>query len=162
MGMDLTKTQKRIRGMFWLPDEEDKPFSGILILKAGKSARLETAAFNYEGTANWFPNRPKPKKGETITLTGDDFYKAMHPPARKIIHGHDEQGAPITLIHCSPGSSHSTLAMESHNFSCNAAVFGVHLHKDDLNCHGIRLHLDHLDTWVGRCAFQRYSESYET
>jgi len=162
MGLDLTKTQKSIRGMFWLPGQEDKPFSGVLRLKAGKSARLDTASFNSEGTANWFPNRPEPKKGETITLTGDDFYKAMWGPSPRIIHGHDEQGAAITLFKCNAGSSHSTLAMESHRFSCNAAIFGVHLQKDDLNCHGIRLHLDHLDTWVGRCAFQHFSEFYET
>jgi ApeA N-terminal domain 1 len=162
MGLDLTKTQKRIRGMFWLPEQEDKPFSGILQLKAGKSARLDTASFNNEGMANWFPNRPKPKTGETITLTGDDFYKAMSPPSPRIIHGHDEQGAPVTLLRCHAGSSHSTLAMASHRFSCDAAIFGVHLQKDDLHCHGIRLHLDHLDTWVARRAFQKYSESYET
>jgi len=98
MGLDLTKTQKSIRGMFWLPGQEDKQFSGVLRLKAGKSARLDTASVNSEDMANWFPNRPIPKKGETITLTGDEFYKAMWGPSPKIIHGHDEQGAAITLI----------------------------------------------------------------
>jgi hypothetical protein len=67
--------------MFWLPDHEGNPFSGTLRLKAGKSARLDTASFNNDGMANWFPNRPKPEKGETITLTGEDLYKAMSPPA---------------------------------------------------------------------------------
>lgn len=93
MGLDLTKTQKSIRGMFWLPCQEDKPFSGVLRLKAGKSARLDTASFNSEGAANWFPNRPNPKKGETITLTGDEFYKAMWGPSPKIIHGHPPESA---------------------------------------------------------------------
>lgn len=162
MSLDLTKTQKRIRGMFWLPDGKDNIFSGILRLKAGKAPRLDTAAFNYEGMANFFPNRPKAKKGETVTLTGEEFYKAMDPPSKKVIHGHDEHGHPITLLDCHASSTHSTLAMASYRFSCRAAIFGVHLQKNDLNCNGIRLHLDHLDTWVARRAFQRYSELYET
>ena len=162
MGLDLTKTQKSIRGMFWLPDQEDKTFSGVLTLKAGKSARLDTASFNYEGTANYFPNRPKAEKGETTKLMGDEVQKAMSPASKKIIHGHDQHGHPITLLDCYAASSSSTLAMASHSYSCDAAIFGVYLQNDDLKCYGIRLHLDHMDTWVDRRAYQRYSESYET
>jgi hypothetical protein len=61
MDLDLAKTQKSIRGMFWLPDQKDKAFSGTLRLKAGKSARLDTASFNNDSTPDWFPNRRKGK-----------------------------------------------------------------------------------------------------
>jgi hypothetical protein len=162
MSLDLTETQKHIRGMFWLPDQEDEQFSGELRRKAGKSARLDTSSFNFEGMANMFPSRPKVEKGETLKLTGEEYDKAMIPRSPKIIHGHDEHGSPITLYRCYAGSSHSTMAMASQRYSCNAAISGVHLKSDDLNFHGIRLHLDHLDFWVGRRAFQHYKESYET
>lgn len=162
MGLDLTETQKSIRGMFWLPGEEDKTFSGVLTLEAGKSARLDTASFNCDGMANFFPNRPKAEKGEATRLMGAEVFEAMSPASKKIIHGHDQQGHPLTLLNCHASSSNSTLAMASHSYSCVAAIFGVHLQNDDLNFHGIRLHLDHMDTWTERRAFKRFSETYET
>ena len=162
MSLDLTVTQKNISGMFWLPDQEDQPLSGVLQRKAGKSAKLETSTFNYEGASNWFPNRPKSKDGKPIRLQGEAFFDAMHMPSRKIIHGHDEHGKPLTLINCYASSANSTLARSCQHYSCDAAIFGVHLQKDDLNCHGIRLHLDHLDDWFGRRMFQHHSETEET
>ena len=162
MSIDLTETQNKIQGIFWLPEHEDQKFSGVLRRKAGQSARLDTASFNYAGLANLFPSRPEPKEGEALSLMGDEVHKAMFPQSHKLIHGHDEHGNPITLYKCHAGSSRSTMAMASNSYSCSAAIFGVHLKSDDLKCDGIRIHLDHLDSWVGRRAFQRYQESYET
>ncbi len=53
------------------------------------------------------------------------------------------------------------MAMASHSYSCEAAIFGIHMQKEDLNCHGIRLHLDHLDTWTGQRAFHHDYEYRE-
>jgi len=162
MSLDLTETQKSIRGMFWLPGCEDFPLNGVLRLKAGRSASLDIISFNQEEIGTWISNRPKPQGGEELKLTAKAFFDAMHMPSKRVIHGHDENGKPITLLKCYASSSNSTLAMASHRFSCQAAIFGVHLHNEDLNCHGIRLHLDHLDSWVGRSAFRHYKESEET
>jgi len=147
--------------MFWLPDAEGNKFGGILSLAAGKSPRLDVAAFNDAGLANFFPNRPIPKPGETIHLTGDDVTRAMRLPSKRIIHGHDEHGAPITLLDCYASSSGSTLAMVRRRYSCHAAIFGTHMQRDDMTCSGVRFHFDPLDQWVSRCAFQQYSETYE-
>jgi len=158
---DLAKTQDSIRGMFWLPDAEGNKFGGNLSLAAGKSPRLDVEAFSDEGLANFFPNRPIAEPDETIHLTGDDFTRAMRLPSKRIIHGHDEHGAPITLIDCYASSSGSTLAMVRRRYSCRAAIFGTHMQRDDMTCSGVRLHFDPLDQWVGRCAFQQCSETYE-
>lgn len=158
---DLTESEKSIRGMFWLPGDEENQFGGLLHLEAGNSARLETSVFNFGGLGNFFPSRPKRKPGEKMELVGEEFEKAMFRPSKKVINGHDEHGDPITLIRCSSGSAYSTLAMACQQFNCEAAIFGVHLPPDDLMFDGIRLHLDHLDDWVGRSAYRRFSETFE-
>jgi hypothetical protein len=154
MSLDLTETQKSISGMFWFPNQENQSFKGVLRRKAGKSAVLETSAFHYE-SAN-------ARKGEALKFSGKAMLQALQIPSRRIIHGHDEYGKPLTLLNCSATCPRSTMAMASHNYSCQTAIFGVHLQQDDLNCHGIRLHLDHLDDWFGRRLFQHHSESEKT
>ncbi len=100
MSLDFTKKRKSIQGMFWLPGSEENRFSGVLHLKPGKSAQLDTASFNYEGLANCFPNQPKVQNEENQRLTGKEPYGLMHIPSREIIHGHDEHGKAITLLKC--------------------------------------------------------------
>lgn len=158
---DFTESQECIRGRFWFPGEENEAFGGILHLEAGKEARLEAFVFNYEGLGNFMRNKPKVKKGERVELTGEAFEKAMRIPSRKIILGHDEHGRPLTLVRCLSGNAWSTFAMITHLFTCEAAIFGVHLIADDLKFDGIRLHLDHLENWVGRSAYIRGSETYD-
>lgn len=156
---DFTETLEPIRGMFWFPDAEDSKFPGVLHLEAGRSARLDTAAFTYGGFGNFFPGIPK---GKPTELSGEAVTRAMFPPGKRLILGHDEQGHPITLVDCHTNGSHSTLAMESHSYSCRAAVFGIHMTKDDIKGDGLRLGFDHLDTWLGRRAFSTFSTDYET
>lgn len=162
MSLDLTESQKNILGMFWFPGQEDKRFRGVLRLKAGKAATLETSAFHSESTDHCLVDHPDTPKGEMIQPSGKSMFQAMDIPSRKIIHGFNEQGKPLTLINCYASCTSSTMAMASHRYSCQFAIFGVHLQHDDLHCHGIRLHLDHLDDWFGRRLFQHYSESEET
>jgi len=162
MSLDLTEKQKDIHGMFWIPGQEDKRFRGVLRLKAGKSATLETSAFHIENTTHWLADGPDAKMGETIQVSGKSMFEAMDIPSRKIIHGLDEQGKPLTLLNCYASCTRSTMAMATHRYSCQFAIFGLHLQHDDLHCHGIRLHLDHLDDWFGRRLFKHHSESEET
>lgn len=156
----LTHDQPPITGMFWLPGDEDNSFPGTLHLKAGKKAKLVTNRFNYGGLLNMFPGAKRPAKGETLKLEGEAFNKAQRLPFHPVLHGHDEHGHDITLIRASSGSSRSTLAMSSFNFSCQGVVFGSCFDPKATKFAGVRLRVDHLDEWVGRCAFQHHGETY--
>jgi hypothetical protein len=162
MSLDLTETQKNKPGMFWIPGEEGKRFRGVLRLKAGKSAILETSAFHDENTNHAHADDPDASNGKSVRLSGKSMFQAMDIPSRKLIHGIDQHGKPLTLINCYASCTGSTMAMASHRYSCQFAIFGLHLQHDDLHCHGIRLHLDHLDDWFGRRLFQHQSEVEET
>jgi hypothetical protein len=162
MGLDLTDTQKNIIGMFWLPNQEDRKFRGELRRKAGKSATLDTAFFEGDSSPDSILNPPPPEDGKPVKLTGDEFYKAMFPRSLKFIHGRDEHGHPITLYKCHSAGSSSTLTMSKNRYDCQAAFFGVHLDEADMRFRGIRLHLDYLDSWVGRRALGDYREEWLT
>ncbi len=138
MSYDLTESSKPIQCQFWLPGNEEQPQGGILHLKAGKDAQLDTVSF-------------KP-------LDGKSFFSSLRPASRQIIHGLDQNGKPLTLIKCSAGSSNATMAAASQQYRCRAAIFGEHIHSDDLKFKGIRLRLDHMDSWAGRSAFAHYTE----
>lgn len=157
----LTENQDPVTGMFWLPEDEERSFAGTLRLDLGKRARLETAQFNYGGWANMFPGAPKSASGEKLHLQGKAVTDAMRAPSHPLIYGHDEQGREITLISAIADGSQSTLAMSRLNFNCHAAVFGSHINPDKNKFAGIRFRVDHLNEWVGRCAFQQYSETFE-
>jgi hypothetical protein len=162
MGLDLTETKKTILGMFWIPGQEDKRFRGELRLKAGKNATLETSAFHSERSDQRPTDAPDKPKGETVRLSGKEMFQAMGIPSRKVIHGVDEQGKPLTLLQCYASCTSSTMAMSRHSYSCQFAIFGVHLQQDSLHCHGIRLHLDHLDDWFAHRLFRHHKETEQT
>ena len=156
----LTHDQTPITGMFWLPGDDANSFPGTLHLKAGKNAKLVTQQFNYGGFLNMFPGAQRPAKGGTLRLESEAFNEARRLPFHPLLYGHDEHGEEITLIRASSGSSRSTLAMSSFEFSCQGVVFGAHVDPKAMKFGGIRLRVDHLDEWVGRCAFQHHSETY--
>lgn len=157
----LTNDQKSIQGMFWFEGCEEEPFQGVLYMEAGKSPKLETAHFNYEGWGNMFPGASKKKKGESQRLQGHAVTAAMRASSKQVIFGHDDHGKKITLVNAHTSSSQSTLALESFTYLCQTAIFGAHLDIELNKFKGIRLRVDHLDEWVGRCAFQQHSETYE-
>jgi hypothetical protein len=142
MSYDLTESRIPIQCQFWLLGNEDRPQGGVLHLKAGKSAQLDTVSF-------------KP-------LDGKNFFDTLSPTSKKIIYGLDQNGKPLTLLKCLAGTSNATMASASQQYACRAAIFGEHIHSDDLNFKGIRLRLDHIDSWVGRSAFAHYKEYDET
>lgn len=154
---DFTEAHETIRGMFWFPGCESESFHGVLHLEAGESARLETAQFNSHGLLNLFPGA-RTKKGEQLKLMGKAVMKAMHAPGKKMIYGHDEHGEPLTLLDCHSSRSRSTFAMASHQYTCKAAIFGRHFDENSLKFDKIRLHFDHFNRWVGRCAFSNYGD----
>lgn len=106
------------------------------------------------------PSAKRPAKGETLKLEVEAFNEAMRLPLHPLLHGHDEHGAKITLISVSSGSTRNTLAMSSFDFSCKGVVFGAHIDPKAIKSGEIRLRVDHLDEWAGRCAFQHHSETY--
>ncbi|MGE9268640.1 MAG: HEPN domain-containing protein [Verrucomicrobiales bacterium] len=157
----LTQDQETVTGMFWLPEDKKNSFPGRLSMELGKRARLETAQFNYGGWSNMFPGAPKSMQGEKLHLQGQEVTRAMRAPSHQVIHGHDEHGKEITLMKAISGGSGGTLAMSRQIYDCHSAVFGALLTPEHDRFSGLRLRVDHLDEWVGRCAFQHHAETYE-
>lgn len=129
---NLTQNHKAIPGKFWIPGEQDGEFHGILNLNAGESPILESSHF--------------------VDVNLD--LMTRRPPARRIIHGHDEHGSPITLLDCYSASSQATMKLVRHRYLCQGAIFGEAIPCDDLQFEGLQLYFDHQNTWINRHAFK--------
>ncbi len=107
-----------------------------------------------------FPSVKRSGNGEGLHLQGEAFEAARRLPAYKVLHGHDEHGKKITLLRASARSSRSTLAMSRLEFSSQAVIFGENFDPQAASFAGLRMRVDHLDEWLGRCAFQHFNETF--
>jgi len=135
----LTESQPEIHGQFWLLGASER-HAGFLRLQAGKQPVLELAKFSDPGRSA-FIDRIR------------DVQKSPQHRGHAVMHGTDDNGAPITLVNCFESNSSATATRLSRTIRCDVAIFGVHLAADDLNFSGIVLRFDHQDEWLQRFAF---------
>lgn len=132
----LTKTQTPLQGVFWFPENKNDRFNGVLKMQAGKKATLELLSLS----------------------------SSLYDDSKKVIHGVDEYGRHITIVKAysssHSGKSNDTSVSKS-SYDCEALIFRAHISADNLKFHGVKLQFDHLEKWVGRCAFERYHEKWD-
>lgn len=115
----------------------------------------------------WFPNKREAKEWGTLTLNlaslptltvttannGVLEESNIHEP---VIHGHDEQGRPITLLGVGRPQVSGTLALTESTYRPLCVLLGIHVDdKQSFTAHKLIIELQHLHSWSGLTGFER-------
>lgn len=124
--------KRKILGQWWVPSDPKDCWTGTLILENGKSPRLDVTI-------------PRGLFGINI---------ASSPPP--VLHGHDDQGRPVTLLFPGWAGSHGSMAMSRHKFSAGFVILGIHLSQaSDLQLHKVSFGVQYFNEWLGISGFTR-------
>jgi hypothetical protein len=123
--------KRKIPGQWWSPDKPDDKWIGTLTLAPAKSPRLKVSV-------------PK------------SCFSLLETKAPPVIHGHDDQGKPVTLFFPSWPRTHGGLAMTQMEFGAGYAVLGLELAAPaDFLVNTLTFRLQHLYEWLGITGFVR-------
>jgi hypothetical protein len=76
--------------------------------------------------------------------------------ARPAIHGHDEQGKPVTILYPGPPMTSGSFALARQQFHAGYAILGLELPDSNaFNVNSLTFRLQHLYEWSGITGFQR-------
>lgn len=120
---------REIAGLWWLPENPNNKWVGNLVLQAKQSPRLKFTM---------------PKGFET---------KLPDTPA--VMHGCDQHGKHITLLHLSQTEATSSSALSQITYSAGYAILGIDLpNVEAFEVQSVILHVQHLYDWVNASGFE--------
>jgi len=123
--------KRKIRGQWWASDKPDDKWIGTLTLEPAKSPRLKVSVAR-------------------------NCFGMLEMKAPPVIHGHDDQGKPVTLLFPSWPRTHGGLAMTQMEFGAGYAVLGLELAAPaDFLVNTLTFRLQHLYEWLGITGFVR-------
>jgi hypothetical protein len=122
--------KREIVGQWWLPSAPEEKWVGTLAVEPNKAASLSVTI-------------PRPIR----------LFEMKAPP---VIHGHDKQGRPISLLFPGWPQTSSGMAMAQATFKAGYAVLGIHLvTASEFRVNVLTLRAQHLYDWLGITGFQR-------
>jgi hypothetical protein len=112
--------KRKILGQWWSSDKPDDKWIGTLALEPAKSPRLKVSVAR-------------------------NCFGMLEMKAPPVIHGHDNQGRPVTLLFPSWPRTHGGLAMTQMEFGAGYAVLGMELAEPaDFLVNTLTFRLQHL------------------
>jgi hypothetical protein len=130
--------KREITGMWWFSPNSEERWTGTLTLEPCETPRLEIIV-------------PK------------GFWNSKERFIPQVIHGHDENGAPITLLFPGPRQGTSSMAISRPTFCSGYAIQGIAINSaDEFQAHSLTVSLHHLHQWAGLTGFQpNHEESFD-
>ncbi len=122
--------RRDIPGLWWLPSNPERQWTGKL--------------------------RLAPKKSPRLSFTVPEGLYGNLPVIPELLHGCDEHGKPITLLHTSRNSQSMSGATARFKCSAGYALLGIHIAKpEEFKAHKLTLRVQYLFDWLNRTGFKR-------
>lgn len=122
--------RRDILGLWWLPSNPERKWTGKLRLAAKKAPRLR--------------------------FTVPEGLYANVPVIPELLHGHDEHRRPITLLHTHCTSTSMSGAMSRIKCSAGYALLGIHISNPvEFRATSLSLRVQYLFDWINRSGFRR-------
>lgn len=124
--------RRDIPGLWWIPSNPERKWIGKLAVAPNKSPRLR------------------------ITIPEGHFAKVPELP--ELLHGCDQHGKPITLLHVGVGNKSMSGAMTRIKCSAGYALIGIAVSSpQELRAHTLFLRTQYLFDWIARTGFKNES-----